>query len=119
MGFNVQFCRVVLFVFPFLCLFVFFSQIQCNNNKKSKSVVSKYNRDCAFISWFSVSNLVVLYYSFSFSLCVAGERQRTVSSAKAADVSGLRVCFSFLCRRKVAQVSSLSVCIIIFLCRRK
>jgi hypothetical protein len=44
----------------------------------------------------------------------AGEMQRTVSSAKAADVSGLRACFSFLCRRKAAQVSSLSVCMIIF-----
>ena len=61
-------CCIIRFPFPlFVC---FFSQIQCNNNKKSKSVVSKYNRDCAFISWFSVSNLIVLYYSFSFSLYV-------------------------------------------------
>ena len=119
MGFNVQFCRVVLFVFPFLCLFVFFL-------KYNVIIIKNQN------PWFlNIIETVHLFHGFQcpiwscyiilfpFPCVFAGERQRTVSSAKAEDVSGLRACFSFLCRRKVAQVSSLSVCIIIFLCRRK
>jgi hypothetical protein len=73
-------CCIIRFPFPlFVC---FFSQIQCNNNKKSKSVVSKYNRDCAFISWFSVSNLVVLYYSFFLFLVCLQEKSRGQSAAR-------------------------------------